>query len=54
VGDDPLKNMKDRASQCRRLAELTHDRMMADQLRKWAQEIEADIGRLEAERQDKG
>ena len=39
-----------RAAQCRRLADLTHDRSMADQLRQWAADIEADIRRLQAER----
>ena len=53
VGDDPLENMKERASQCRRLSSLTHDHAMAQQLRAWAEEIEADIARLEAELRDK-
>ena len=53
VGDDPLQNMKERASQCRRLSSLTHDQAMAQQLRAWAEEIEVDIARLEAELRDK-
>ena len=53
VGDDPLENMKERASQCRRLSSLTHDQAMAQQLRAWAEEIEVDIARLEAELRDK-
>lgn len=48
MGEDPLENMRSRAAQCRRLADLTHDRAMADQLRQWATDIEADIARLEA------
>jgi hypothetical protein len=47
---DPLINMRERADQCRRLAALTHDDNMAKQLRQWADEIDADIQRLEAER----
>lgn len=39
MNDDPLKNMRARAEQWRRLADLTHDRRMADQLREWAEEI---------------
>jgi len=46
VGEDPLENMQARAEQCRRLADLTHDRDMAAQLRTWAAAIEADIRRL--------
>lgn len=53
MGDDPLENMKERASQCRRLSSLTHDQAMAQQLRAWAEEIEVDIARLEAELRDK-
>ena len=53
VGDDPLENMKERASQCRRLSNLTHDQAMAQQLRAWAEEIEVDIARLEAELRDR-
>jgi hypothetical protein len=54
VGDDPLQNMRERASQCRRLSSLTHDQAMAQQLRQWAEEIERDIDRLEAELANKG
>lgn len=50
TGEDPVENMQARAAQCRRLADLTHDRSMADQLRQWASEIEADIRRLHLER----
>lgn len=46
--EDPLENMKARAEQCRRLADLTHDRNMAGQLRTWANAIEEDIRRLQA------
>ena len=53
MGDDPLENMKERASQCRRLSSLTHDQAMAQQLRAWAEEIEVDIARLEAELREK-
>ena len=48
MGEDPFENMKARAEQCRRLADLTHDRNMAEQLRTWAAAIEQDIHRLQA------
>lgn len=48
AADDPLENMHARAEQCRRLADLTHDRDMADKLRQWASEIDVDILRLKA------
>lgn len=48
---DPLDNMKRRAEQCRRMAQITHDEKMRWQLLDWANEIEADIVRLSAERQ---
>ena len=46
MGEDPLENMQARAQQCRRLADFTHDREMAERLRGWAKEIEEDIERL--------
>jgi len=48
VGEDPLENMQARAAQCRRLADLTHDREMTSQLLEWAAAIDADIARLQA------
>jgi hypothetical protein len=45
--DDPLANMQARANQCRRLADFIHDRSMAEQLLQWAEDIEADIRRLQ-------
>jgi hypothetical protein len=45
--DDPLANMQARADQCRRLADLVHDRSMTEQLRQWAEDIEADIRLLQ-------
>lgn len=48
MGDNPIENMRARAEQCRRLSDHMHDRKMAEQLRTWAREIEADIRRLEA------
>ena len=50
MGDDPLENMQERADTCRRLAGMTHDDQMKWQLIDWANEIEADIERLRAER----
>ena len=49
MGEDPLENMQARAAQCRRLADLTHDREMASQLLEWAAAIDADIARLQAQ-----
>ena len=51
MASDPLENMKNRASQCRRLAEVSHDERMRWQLLDWANDIEADIRRLAAERE---
>lgn len=51
MGEDPIENMRARAEQCRRLSDHIHDREMAAQLRAWAADIDADIQRLEAERQ---
>lgn len=48
MGENPIENMRARADQCRRLSDHMHDRQMAEQLRTWAAEIEADIKRLEA------
>ena len=47
--EDPLviENMRGRAAQCRRLANAILDRRAADVLLKMAEEIEADIKRLE-------
>ena len=50
---DPLENMRERAAQCRRLADVTHDEKMKWQLIEWVHEIEADIARLLAEREDR-
>ena len=50
MGEDSVESMRVRMMQCRRLAGLTHDRSMSDQLRHWADAIEAEIKRLEAER----
>jgi hypothetical protein len=44
--NDPLWDLRQRASQCRRLAALTHDEKMAKELLKWADELEADMERL--------
>jgi hypothetical protein len=44
--NDPLWDLRQRASQCRRLAALTHDEKMAKELLKWADELEADMKRL--------
>jgi hypothetical protein len=51
--EDPIDNMRTRAEQCRRLADITHDERMRWQLIDWANEIDADIERLEAERKQR-
>ena len=53
AGNDPLENMRQRAAQCRRLAQSTHDEKMRWQLIEWANAIEGDISRLEAERNER-
>ena len=50
---DPLENMRSRAEQYRRLADLTLDRALKSQLRRWADEVEADIASLEVERRER-
>jgi len=50
AGSDPLENMRERSAQCRRLADFTHDEKMKWQLIEWANQIDADIVRLEEER----
>lgn len=47
---DPIARMRNRADQCRRLADETHDERMRWQLIDWANEIEADAANLESER----
>ena len=44
--------MRARVLQCRRLAGLTHDLVVSQQLLVMADEIEADIERLEQDRSD--
>lgn len=46
---DVLRNMRERTQQARRLADLTHDPRVAQQLREMAAQIEADIERLQEE-----
>jgi len=42
-----ITNMRSRLQLCRRLAVATHDVRASDALRKMAEEIEADLQRLE-------
>jgi len=44
--NEVVENMRSRAEQFRRLADLTHDREMAHSLRHWADEVDADVRRL--------
>lgn len=47
VGEDVLTNMRGRAHQLRRIAEMTHDPRITELVLNMAREIEADIRRLE-------
>lgn len=51
MGDDPLENMRDRAAQCRRLANSATNRELLEFLQNSAEQIELDIAKLEAERE---
>jgi hypothetical protein len=53
VGDDPIMNMRSRAEQCRRLASHIGDQKTVEILLKMANDIEADIQRLETERTER-
>lgn len=47
--DSPIINgMRERAAQCRRLAKALTERRSAEILVKMAEEIEADLGRIES------
>lgn len=48
--DDLIENMRSRVALCRRLAASTHDAEVAQLLSKMADDGDADIARLEAER----
>jgi hypothetical protein len=50
MSKDPLDGMRARISQCRRLANSTTDARARDALNQMAEEGEADLRRLEAER----
>lgn len=50
VSDDPLDHIRERIALCRRLAVSTTDRQIAQELRKIADEAEADLEKLESER----
>jgi len=47
--NEPLECMRERAAQCRKLAQTAHDERMVWQLKEWANEIEAHIERLKEE-----
>jgi hypothetical protein len=51
MGEDPIENMRFRAAQCRRLANSATTRELLDFLINSAEEIEADIVRLQKERE---
>lgn len=51
--DDPLDHMRSRIEQCRRLARMITDPEAVKMLRQMADEGEADLKRLEAERADR-
>ena len=49
--DDPIEHMRSRAARYRRLADRINDSKAAEELRKMAEEVDADILRLKAEPQ---
>ena len=49
MGEAIIENMRARIAQCRRLANATNDMPAITVLRKMADDIEADVKRLEAE-----
>jgi ATP-dependent Zn protease len=51
--DELIKKMRARVAQCRRLAGYINDPRTTETLLKMADEGEADIARLEAERRDR-
>jgi hypothetical protein len=50
MSEDVLANIRERVAQCRRLADMIFDREVAAKLRQMADEGEADLRRLEAQR----
>jgi hypothetical protein len=54
MDDQALANMRARVAQCRRLADTITDAQAAAILRQMANEGEADIARIEAERSNTG
>ena len=53
MADDPLNGMRARIAQCRRLAASTTDARTRDVLIQMAEEGEADLQRLAAERSER-
>ncbi|HEX8840275.1 MAG TPA: hypothetical protein VF750_07385 [Sphingomicrobium sp.] len=53
MNDDIIANIRSRVERCRYLAGMINDQQAAEVLRQMAQEGEADIERLEAERDAK-
>ena len=53
VLDGPLDNMRSLAEQCRRLADGMHDQKMRWQLFEWANELDVDAEKFEAERRSR-
>jgi hypothetical protein len=51
MSDDPLDHMRDRIERCRRLASYVNDPRTTEALLQMAQEGEADLARLLAERE---
>jgi hypothetical protein len=53
-GGELIRKMRARVEQCRRLADMTHNREMREILLQMADEGDADIRKLEAEETDSG
>lgn len=47
VDDDPIRRMRERAHQLRRMLTLAHDPRLTEPMRKMADEVEADANKLE-------
>lgn len=53
MSEEVIAKMRARVEQCRRLARTTNDARTAEILRQMADEVEADIAKLEAEQQNR-
>jgi hypothetical protein len=52
--DDPIRRMRERARQLRRMLTLAHDPRLTEPMRRMADEVEADADRLERKLKQSG